>query len=164
MRLTKKEIEEKPELSNLKGWLRAMQLSAKSETPPTFKVNGPRQLPVRLRRVTAPRRIIGGGTVKGDTAGNRAFIGGEEFRMTDVFMHEDVLRQEVLLQATFIPVDLKMNLELTSMTLPFEDAVEAFEGFEGWMAGITPIEKPKKISKEARLEQTREENENYGAW
>jgi hypothetical protein len=164
MRLTRKEIEEKPELSNLTGWLKAMQVSAKSETPPTFKVNGPRTLSVRLRRATQPRRIIGGGLVKGDTAGNRAFMGGEELRLSDVFQHVDHAQQEVLLQATFIPASLTLATEVTSITLPFDEAVGALDGFETWMANITPVEKPKKISKEERIEQAREENESYGAW
>lgn len=164
MRLTRKEIEEKPELANLTGWLQAMQIAAKSDTPPTFKVNGPRQLPVRLRRATPPRRMIGGGRVVGSASTHRSFMGDELLRLSDVFQHVDHDKQEVLLQATFIPVNLTLATEVTSITLPFEDAVGSLDGFATWMEGISPVEKPKKISKEERIEAAREENESYGAW
>ena len=164
MRLSRKEIEEKPELANLSGWLKAMQIEAKSDGPPTFKVNGPRQLAVRSRRPAMPSRMIGGGKVAGTTTSMRSFMGDEVLRLADVFQHVDHYKQEVLLQVTFVPASLVLLQEVVSITLPFDEATEALVGFESWLAGVSPVEKPKKISKEDRVEQTREENETYGAW
>ena len=67
-------------------------------------------------------------------------------------------------QVTFVPASLVLLQEVVSITLPFDEATEALVGFESWLAGVSPVEKPKKISKEDRVEQTREENETYGAW
>jgi hypothetical protein len=166
MRLTKEDIKNNPELSNLSGWLKGMQQHAKSATPPVFEIDGPRQILVRFRGAPRGKKMMGGGTMRsgGDATRNHSFMGGEKFQLIDVFQHVDAARNSVLIQATFMPADLSLSSDMANFTLPLEEAVDTLVGMQAWIEGITPLEKPKKISKEERIDAERAENEESGAW
>lgn len=174
MRLTLEEINKTTDLGQLKGWLNAMQKHAKSATPPEFVISGPCQLVVRARASRTGKRILGGGTIATiATSSNliHSFIGGEKFKLSDVFEHHQPGSGSILLQASFIPSDLASVGEIVGLTMPIDQAVDTFDGLEAWMGGIAPLEKPKVVSKAEREKQEREleeaitlENQDAGSW
>lgn len=171
MRLTLEEINKTTDLGQLKGWLNAMQRHAKSATPPEFAISGPCQLVVRARASRAGKRILGGGTIASSSSLIHSFMGGEKFKLSDVFEHHQSGGGSILLQASFIPSDLASVGEIVGLTMPIDQAVDTFDGLEAWMGGIAPLEKPKVVSKAEREKQEREleeaitlENQDAGSW
>lgn len=173
MRVTRLDVEQNPKLANVKGWLSAIQKKAKSAEQPAFKVDGPRSIPTRMRHNAAARRpIIGGGSMVAQSSTRpRAFMGDEEFALTDVFQHVEANRASTLIQVTFVPKNPAALPDVQSVTMPLDAAADVFVGFESWLATIEPEERPKVLTaaeraelEALRLEQEREENEEYGSW
>lgn len=171
MRLTLEEINKTTDLGQLKGWLNAMQKHAKSATPPEFTISGPCQLVVRIRASNAGKKLFGGGTMAANHSLTKSFMGGEKFKLSDVFKHHQSGGGSILLQASFIPSDLASAGEIVGLTMPIDQAADTFDGLEAWMGGVAPLEKPKVVSKAEREKQEREleetitlENQDAGSW
>lgn len=141
----------------LKGWAGALNLAAKKEGAPTFKISGPQELDVRDRRFKV-------------RASN--FMGGEEFRLTSVVIERERARDGIELLALFAPVSMELIGEVSSMTLSLTKALDVFDGFEGWV-DISVVEtdaahKSKEHEREAvarlpTVEETRA-SAVWGAW
>lgn len=112
------------------GWeqlLKELQTICKSHNAPTFSVAGPRMLPAlsKLGGLNAQRTPT-------------AFIGGENFRPSQLVTEKLLQTDEILVSIVLNPTDLKQVKRINNVRLPLAEAFEAFEGLERWVATIVP--------------------------
>lgn len=130
MFISKDEIQKDNNLAaKIKNWAGSLNIAAKTSGCQTFKLAGPCEFKVRLRKAGA-----GPGTLMG-----YRFTGGEEFRLSSVVLEKDLLRDGIEIRTIFTPVDLLMVMEISSMAMPLQEAIEAFEGLEAW-ADLSVVE------------------------
>lgn len=123
MFISKTEMQDDKTLaSKIKNWAGRLNIAAKKEIAPTFKVGGPEVLRCRARRG-------GAGMVSLD----RNFMGGEEFRIGSVLLESDVRRDGVEILFIFNPADLALASEVSSLSLPLARAIEVFTGLSDWV-------------------------------
>jgi hypothetical protein len=145
--------------TKLRNW--AAQLNLNSKMPgcptfipgcPTFKVNGPRMLMARSRRALPAAR--------------RAFMGGEEFHLSSIFL--DPNKDGVTISAIFLPASLDLAADVSTVTILLSEAIEVFSGFEAWI-DVASVEPKPAVPPGAReealptVEETRA-SEVWGAW
>lgn len=163
MFITRVEINQDKDLaSKIKNWAGSLNLAAKSPGVPTFQLSGPCNLKIRLRR-TAPG-------VSPLTSYD--FRGGEEFRISSVVLEKDMALDGIAIRTIFTPVDLMLALEIASMSMPLQDAIEVFGELEAWV-DLSVVEtnaaQREKAHEKAEIEKlpTVEEvraSETWGAW
>lgn len=119
MLVTKKEAIERG--INLKTWLSAMQRAAKSPEAPILTVKGPMKLKVRTR-------AFAGRTAS--TTTSWTFVGDEAFRIASVYTEQDMRKDAVLIGMSFTPVDTDLAGQISGITMPMAEAIEAFDGLE----------------------------------
>ena len=160
MLITKAEIEADPSLpKKLKSWAASLNLSIKEGRAPTFKVSGPRKLQVRLRKTGSPK-------------GAYNFMGDEEFTVSTVLVEKRIDLDGFQLLVVMNPADPGLAGEIVSVGMQLDEAIEAFEGLEDWVA-VSQLESEERAVAKAKaeppmvilptVEETRA-SASWGAW
>jgi hypothetical protein len=142
----------------LKGWLSGLNAVVKKGASPEFTVKGPCTFAVRTRYTgTSSRR-----------SGNRAFMGGEKFTLSDIFAELVATHKAFDIGVTMVPADTALVAEISGTTLPLAKAIELFDGVEEWFAEArikasenAPAVDP--VLLKPAIEKT-EERAEWGAW
>ena len=119
MYLSKAQRADKAFMDQTKSWLANVSLSVKEGRAPAFEVSGPMELPCRVR----PRL----------TVENHAFMGGEEFTLSQVFRESDPSTGGENIRVMLVPKDPESARVVAGVTLPLEEATNAFDGLEAWL-------------------------------
>lgn len=160
MLITKTEIAADPSLpKKLKSWAASLNLSIKTGKAPAFKVNGPRTLQVRLRKAGSPK-------------GAYNFMGDEEFRISSVLVEKRIDLDGFQLLVVMAPADIGLAGEIVSIGIQLDEAIEAFDGLEAWVA-VSQLESEERAAEIAKsqppvvklptVEETRA-SAAWGAW
>jgi hypothetical protein len=160
MFVSKHELASEPTLGKqIRNWAANLNLAAKGAGAPTFKISGPCQLNTRQRRPGVP-------------TGMENYMGGEEFRISSIFTEENHKCDGFNVNVIFTPVDMKLVQYIVGITMPLEDAIVTFDGFEEWTKTSAIESKASKSVKEHEreaiaalptVEETRS-GESWGAW
>jgi hypothetical protein len=122
---------------NLKQWLSAIKRACLGPDAPTFEIKGPMTLKVRERRKV------------GASLTNYIFMGGEKFRLADVYANMRVQDHSYDVGASFAPVDLKLAAEISGVTLPLAECLDAFDGLEAFVERLA--EDPHAVTERGAL-------------
>lgn len=160
MRLTESEINKLG--VNLKSWTSRMQIAAKSEGAPIFKLKGPCQLVVRKR----PTRS---GTVA-TVSGKLSFMGGESFRIGSLSVEKQAIHETWLISLSLTPVDMELVGAISGMTLTLVEAIELFDDMEEWVENCMNgskdvINATATLTKaKPRMQEKSADNPLWGSW
>lgn len=140
MRITSTDAINNPGLIEMvKSWAARANIAVKEGSAPIVKVAGPCMHEVRTRRAT--RGSFG--------TGNYNFSGGEEFKISSVFIEKKVHADEVVLAVTFVPKSVSLIAEIAGITMELQDALDFFDGMKEWFSEVESVVNAIEEKKEA---------------
>lgn len=156
MRISKAEIATQG--LKVKSWLSGLNAVVKEGKSPEFPLKGPCDFLVR-------KRYSG---VRATGSIGYAFNGSEKFALSDIFVEQTSVTDDVIVGVTIVPTDLDLVAEFSSATMELGEMIELFDGVEEWF-----VEARRKASERApavdpvllkpHIEKA-EDRADWGAW
>lgn len=142
---------------DLKGVLATLQRICRDHQAPIVEVDGSQMLPTMPRK--APPQV---------GRQDKAYVGGEQFRPSEIIVEEDLLKDQLLISIVLVPVQARLVVSVSNVRLPLDQATQKFTGLERWITSVRPdFKQPDPVGVPAgpvvSLEEKRA-SEEWGAW